>query len=48
MPSAIDITDQILGWVREWETAPEARWRWLNDPHNAIGIPATFSARATG
>jgi hypothetical protein len=43
--SSIDVTQQTLDWLGEWETASDARWEWLNDPHNAVGIPATFSSR---
>ena len=25
-----------------WAEAPESKWEWLNDPHNAVAIPVTI------
>lgn len=41
----IDLTGESFDWLKDWEFADDARWKVLNDPHNAVGIPATFSKR---
>jgi TIR domain-containing protein len=42
---SIDLSGESFDWVKDWEFAADARWKALNDPHNAVGIPATFSKR---
>ena len=40
--SAVITTDD-LRWLNVWATAPDAKWRRLNDPHNAVAVPIAIS-----
>ena len=40
--SAVITTDD-LRWLNVWATAPDAEWRRLNDPHNAVAVPIAIS-----
>jgi hypothetical protein len=41
----IDLSGESFDWLKDWKSADDARWKALNDPHNAVGIPATISKR---
>jgi hypothetical protein len=28
--------------INRWAEAPDSAWKWLNDPHNAVGVPVTI------
>ncbi len=42
---SVDLNGGNFDMLKVWQFADDARWKQLNDPHNAVGIPATISKR---